>query len=39
MKKTKIGILAIAFLFVGLAGCNNDEMVDEAPQEVLDLRY
>jgi hypothetical protein len=36
MKTTKIGILAIAFLFIGLAGCNNDEMVDEAPQEVLD---
>ncbi len=36
MKTTKIGILAIAFLFIGLAGCNNDEMVDEATQEVFD---
>lgn len=36
MKTTKIGILAIALLFIGLTGCNKDEMVDEAPQEVLD---
>ncbi len=34
--KTKIGILAIAILFIGLTGCNKDEMVDETSQDVLD---